>query len=327
MLYYSFNLYNNIMPSLRQLKYVIKTVELGSINEAAKHLFIAQPSLSNALKSVEDELNITIFQRSAKGVSLTADGEEFLAYARQIVEQVGLMEARYNKNMQPRRLLSVSSQHYAFVVHAFVELVKHHENDEYEFTLRETETDNILTDVSHFRSEVGIIYLNDFNRKVLENVFKEKHLQFTPLFEASPHVFVSQHNPLAHKTSITLDDLTDYPCLSFEQGQANSFYFAEEILSFRYNKKSIKVSDRATIFNLMVGLNGYTISTGVLSRELNDSNIIAIPLDLDERISIGWLKHRQTQLSPLAHEYLAYLKQHIADYGFALSLAQNASIE
>lgn len=306
------------MPSLRQLKYVIKTVELGSINEAAKRLFISQPSLSNSLKGIEDELNIVIFQRSAKGVSLTDEGEEFLAYARQIVEQVGLMEARYRSDTRPRRLLSISAQHYAFVVHAFAELVRHYAEDEYEFTLRETETYNTLSDIENFRSELGVIYLNDFNRKVMENIFVKKQLQFTPLFSAKPHVFVSKSNPLAEKSSVELSDLVDYPYLSFEQGKVNSFYFAEEILSTRYTSKSIKVSDRATIFNLMIGVNGYTISSGVLSRKLNDENIIAIPLNVEETMKIGWLKHRQSHLSSLALEYLSRLKQHIVDFGFII---------
>lgn len=304
------------MPSIKQLKYVIKTVELGSINEAARALFISQPSLSNALKLLEEELNIVIFQRSAKGVVLTNDGVEFLSYARQIIEQVGLMEAKYQQQSVQRRVFSVSGQHYAFAVHAFAELVKQYADDEYEFTLRETETHNILEDLAHFRSELGIIYLNDFNEQVLKKVFKEKQLVFTPLFEANPHVFIGKHNPLAKKSLITLEDLADYPCLSFEQGAVNSFYFSEEILSTKYHKKSIKVSDRATIFNLMLGVNGYTISSGVLSKALNDENIIAVPLDVDERMTIGWLKHQQSYLSPLAKEYLAYLKQHIIEFGF-----------
>lgn len=307
------------MPTIKQLKYMIKVVEMGAINEAAKHLFISQPSLSNALKSLEEEMSVVIFQRSRKGVSLTADGEEFLAYARQVVEQVELMEAKYKHNSHPKRLLSISSQHYAFAVHAFAELVKHYAEDEYEFTLRETETHNILADLSGFRSELGIIYLNDFNEKVLQKVFEEKELTFCPLFVASPHVFVSKHNPLAQQSCVTLADLDAYPYLSFEQGQANSFYFAEEILSTRTTPKSIKVSDRATIFNLMVGVNGYTISSGVLSRELNDENIIAIPLAVEESMTIGYLKHHQSQLSPLAKEYLAYLKRHISEYGFEMA--------
>lgn len=306
------------MPSIRQLKYMIKVVELGSINEAAKHLFISQPSLSNALKSLEEEMNVVIFQRSRKGVTLTADGEEFLAYARQIVEQVELMEAKYQHKAQPRRLLSISCQHYAFAVHAFAEFVSNYSEAEYEFTLRETETHNILSDLSHFRSELGIVFINDFNEKVLRKVFEEKQLEFCPLFMAKPHVFIGKNNPLAQKTCITLEALAPYPCLSFEQGEVNSFYYAEEMLSTRITPKSIKVSDRATIFNLMVGVNGYTISSGVLSRKLNDDSITAVPLDIDEAMTIGWLKHRQTRLSTLAEEYLAYLKKHIEDYGFEL---------
>ncbi len=306
------------MPSIRQLKYAIKTLEIGSINEASKKLYVSQPSLSNALKSLEDELGITIFKRSAKGVSLTEEGMEFMVYARQIVEQVGLMEAKYQQKKPPRRLLSISCQHYAFAVHAFAELVKNYAEMEYELTLRETETANILQDLSNFRSEIGLLYLNDFNRQVLEKTFKEQQLQFTPLFVASPHVFIGKDNPLAQKSIITLEDLEPYPCLTYEQGDANSFYYSEEILSTRYSAKSIKVSDRATIFNLMVGVNGYTISTGVLSRKLNDNNIIAIPLAVDEKITIGWLKHKQMILSPLAMEYLDYLKHHITEYGFEI---------
>ncbi|MBS9779343.1 MAG: LysR family transcriptional regulator [Moraxellaceae bacterium] len=306
------------MPSIRQLKYAIKTLEIGSINEASKKLYVSQPSLSNALKSLEDELGITIFKRSAKGVSLTEEGIEFMVYARQIVEQVGLMEAKYQQKKPPRRLLSISCQHYAFAVHAFAELVKNYAEMEYELTLRETETANILQDLSNFRSEIGLLYLNDFNRQVLEKTFKEQQLQFTPLFVATPHVFIGKDNPLAKKEIITLEDLQPYPCLTYEQGDADSFYYAEEILSTRYSAKSIKVSDRATIFNLMVGVNGYTISTGVLSKKLNDSNIIAIPLAVDEQITIGWLKHQQMILSPLAVEYLDYLKHHIREYGFEI---------
>ncbi len=306
------------MPSIRQLKYMIKVVELGSINEAAKHLFISQPSLSNALKSLETEMHVVIFQRSAKGVTLTEVGEEFLTYAKQIIAQVDLMESRFASGKPSRRLLSISCQHYAFAVHAFAELVKHYVEDEYEFTLRETETDNIIGDVSRFRSELGIVYLNAFNEKVLAKVFREKHLQFIPLFVAKPHVFIGKNNPLAKKSTITLADLAPYPYLSFEQGTANSFYYAEEILSTRHVPKSIKVSDRATIFNLMLGVDGYTISSGVISKKLNDDNIIAVPLDVDESMTIGYLKHRQSHLSALAEEYLRYLKQHIIDYGFEI---------
>lgn len=303
---------------IKQLDYIVKVVELGSVNEAAKHLFITQPSLSTAIRELEQEMNIQIFQRTQKGMVLTTEGTEFLSYARQILEQVDLMEEKYKGTETRRRLFSVSAQHYAFAVHAFVQLIKSYEQNEYEFTFRETQTNNIIEDVSTFQSELGILYLNTFNEKVIRKLLKEKKLVFHPLFTAHPHVFISKKNPLVGKKSVTLADLEDFPYLSFEQGQFNSFHFSEEILSTRYHKKSIRVSDRATLFNFLIGVDGYTISSGVLSRELNDKNIVALPLEVDETMEIGWIHPAQMPLSPMGEEYLRYLEEHIIDYGFSI---------
>lgn len=301
---------------IQQLEYLEAIVTAGSINEAAKHLFLTQPSLSNAVKDLEREMNIRIFQRSSSGISLTDEGREFMTYARQILDQVSLMNERYKDSQTRRQALSVSAQHYAFVVHAFVELIRSVNASEYQFTLRETETENIFKDLSSFRSELGILYINDFNRKIMQRLFKEHNLVFTPLFVAKPHIFVSRYNPLTTKSSVDLSDLEDFPYLSYEQGENNSFYFSEEILSTLDHKKCIKVSDRATIFNLMVGLNGYTISSGIISSKLNDDKIVAIPLNVDDDITLGWLRHRQVEPSPLAKRYLSMLKEHIRGYGF-----------
>lgn len=303
---------------IQQLLYLEQIVKTGSINEAAKELFLTQPSLSNAIKELEEEMGIQILWRQRNGVSLTEEGREFMMYAKQILDQINLMESKYKNNSPRKRTFSVSAQHYAFVVHAFVHLVRAHGGDEYKFTLRETETKNVLDDLTNFKSEVGILYLNSFNRKVMEKLFKEKKLQFTPLFTAHPHVFVSRDNPLAKKKKITLSDLENYPYLSYEQGEENSFYFAEEILSTLEHRKSITVSDRATIFNLMVGLNGYTISTGIISSKLNDDKIIAIPLAVHDDITIGYVQHQQMELSPLGKHFLQLLKENIKEYGFAI---------
>ncbi len=303
---------------LQQLIYLEKVVEKGSINEAAKELFLTQPSLSNAIKELEQELNIQLLLRSKTGVSPTNEGREFLVYSRQILDQVNLLEEKYKHQVLRKQSFSVSAQHYAFVVHAFVELIRTVPNDEYRFTLRETETENIFDDLVQFKSELGILYLNSFNRKVMTKLFKEKDLTFTPLFDAHPHVFVSRSNPLTKKASLTLADLEDYPYLCYEQGESNSFYCAEEILSTWDRKKEIKVSDRATIFNLMVGLDGYTISSGIISSELNDDKIVAIPLEYEDTITIGWLKQKQRTLSPLALTYLEMLQVHIKQYGFSI---------
>lgn len=303
---------------IQQLEYLEKIVEAGSINEAAKRLFLTQPSLSNAVKELENEMGIQIFQRSSGGISLTAEGREFMTYSKQILDQVNLMNERYKNGRQRKQSFSVSAQHYAFVVHAFVELIKSVNANEYQFTLRETETQNIFNDLAQFKSELGILYMNGFNQKIMQRLFKENNLVFTPLFVAKPHIFVSRYNPLTSKSSVNLSDLEDYPYLSYEQGEVNSFYFSEEILSTLSHKKSIKVSDRATIFNLMVGLNGYTISSGIISSKLNDDKIVAIPLNVDDDITMGWLKHRQVELSPLAERYLTMLKEHIKGYGFKI---------
>lgn len=303
---------------LQQLIYLEKIVEKGSINEAAKELFLTQPSLSNAVKELESEMGIQILLRNQQGVTLTDDGREFLIYSRQILDQVNLLEEKYKDTRPRQQAFSVSAQHYAFVVHAFVELIRTVNTEEYNFTLRETETENILDDLTSFKSELGILYLNSFNKQVMTKLFKEKKLLFTPLFDAKPHVFVSRDNPLTEKKSLTLADLEDYPYLSYEQGESNSFYFAEEILSTWDRKMNIKVSDRATIFNLMVGLNGYTISSGIISSELNDDKIVAIPLEYDDTITLGWLKQRQVELTPIAKDYLAMLKEHIRGYGFKI---------
>lgn len=303
---------------LNQLRYIVEVARCGSINEAAKKLYITQPSLSTAIKELEEEFNIKVFIRTTKGVSLTTEGIEFLGYAKQILDQAELLEQHYNNKIPSKQLCSISTQHYAFAVNAFVNLIKRNHTNEYEFTLRETRTHDIITDVANLRSEVGILYLNDFNQKVIKRLLKENQLTFSPLFEAAPHVFISTQHPLSGQSIISLEELDDYPYLSFEQGEYNSFYFSEEILSTIYHKKSIHVSDRATLFNLLHGLNGYTISTGVLSTDLNGSDIASIPLATDERILVGWITSQKVQLSQSALSYINELKILIQNYGFKL---------
>lgn len=300
--------------TLQQLKYVIEIVLCGSINEAARRLYMSQPSLSKAVKELEKELGIDIFLRTSRGITLSTDGAEFLGYARQVVEQAELLEHRYFNTAPSKQLFSVSTQHYAFVVNAFVEMIKKHGALEYQFTLRETRTYEIIKDVKNLRSEIGILYLSSFNEKVMMQMMREEGLEFHPLFEAKPHIFVSAKNPLATKSVVTLVDLEAYPRLSFEQGEYNSFYYSEEMFSTIPHKKSIQVSDRATLFNLLIGLNGYTISTGILSTDLNGSDIVSVPLDEDETISVGWIVHKKTRLSRMANIYLEELQRIINYY-------------
>lgn len=297
--------------TLQQLKYVTTVAETETITEAAGKLFISQPSLTNAIHELEKEMTIQIFNRTNKGISLTKEGEDFLGYARQVLEQAAILEDKYKGNEGGKKQFCVSTQHYSFAVNAFVDLIKKYGQEEYDFSLRETQTYEIIEDVARMRSEIGILFLNDFNEAVLNKILKSHDLQFHPLFVARPHVFISRNHPLAAKSVITNEELTPYPYLSFEQGEHNSFYFSEEIFSVSERKKNIRVRDRATLFNLLIGLNGYTVCSGVIDRKLNGKDIIAVPLAGESDMRIGYITHRKGLISRLGNTYLEALNQYM----------------
>ncbi|WP_295213201.1 LysR family transcriptional regulator [Ruminococcus sp.] len=297
--------------TLQQLKYVVATAEKGSISEAAKSLFITQPSLTNAIRELEKEMNVEIFSRTNKGIIVSKEGEIFLGYARQVLEQASLLEERYMGKQTWKRQFCISTQHYSFAVNAFVDLIKEFGGEEYDFSIRETQTHEIIDDVARMKSEIGILYLNDFNEPVLRKLIKSNGLTFTELFSAKPHVFVGSANPLAKRASVTLDDLKPYPYLSFEQGEYNSFYYSEEILSTIKRDKNIRVRDRATLFNLLIGLNGYTICSGVIDEKLNGSDIVAVPLEAEGAMRVGILTNPKVLKNSLTDFYIAALKKYI----------------
>lgn len=297
--------------TLQQLRYVITVAETGTITEAANRLYISQPSLTNAIHELEKEMNIVIFNRTNKGIIISKEGEDFLGYARQILEQVNILEERYKGNQGWKKQFCVSTQHYSFAVNAFVDLIKEYGQDEYDFSLRETQTYEIIEDVAKMRSEIGILFMNDFNEAVINKLLKTHDLEFKQLFVASPHVFISRKHPLAGKEIITNEELQAYPYLSFEQGEHNSFYFSEEIFSEMDRKKNIRVRDRATLFNLLIGLNGYTVCSGVIDKKLNGKDIIAVPLAEESSMRIGYIMHRKCVLSRLGTSYLGALEKYL----------------
>ncbi len=297
--------------TLQQLKYVITVAETGTITEAAKKLYISQPSLTNAIHDLEKEMNVEIFHRTNKGIDISKEGEDFLGYARQVLEQAAILEDKYKNGTGGKKQFCVSTQHYSFAVNAFVDLIQQYGQEEYDFSLRETQTYEIIEDVAKMKSEIGILFLNEFNEKVLRKLMKSNDLEFHPLFTARPHVFISRRHPLADHTMITNEELEAYPYLSFEQGEHNSFYFSEEIFSTTARKKNIRVRDRATLFNLLIGLNGYTVCSGVIDQNLNGEDIIAVPLQDESEMQIGYLVHRRGMRSRLGETYLTVLQKYL----------------
>ena len=305
--------------TIQQLRYVIVICEEGSLNKASEQLYIAQPSLTSAVQELEKELGITIFNRGGRGVTPTNDGLEFIRYAREVLSQYDNLLEKYGKNGNLKKKFGISTQHYSFAVKSFVEMVKHFGTDEYEFAIRETRTRDVIDDVASCKSEIGILYLNDFNRKPLEKLLKSNGLVFTPLTECNAYVYLWKGHPLAGRASIKFDDLKEYPCLSFEQGDKGSFYYAEEILSTSEYPKTIKATDRATMLNLMIGLNGYTLCSGVISEELNGSDYLAVPFEPDDdtvagNMVIGYISKKNLLLSHIAELYVKELDNYLRVY-------------
>lgn len=296
--------------TLQQLRYAICIANQKSMNKAASELFITQPSLSSTIRDLEQEIGLQIFLRSNRGIVITPEGEEFLGYARQMLEQYRLMEERFVKKERFKKKFSVSMQHYTFAVQAFIHMAKEFGMDDYEFAVHETRTYEVIENVRNQKSELGILYLNDFNQKAIRKIILENELEFIELFQCGIYVYLWKGNPLAEKKRIGFEDLKNYPCLSFEQGTNNSFYLAEEVFSTYEYKQIIKADDRATLLNLMVGLNGYTLCSGIICEDLNGNEYRAIPLDTSDKMRIGYIKKRKMPLSILGEKYIAELKKY-----------------
>lgn len=296
--------------TLQQLRYAICIANQKSMNKAASELFITQPSLSSTIRDLEEEIGLKLFMRSNRGIIITPEGEEFLGYARQMLEQYRLMEERFVKKERFKKKFSVSMQHYTFAVQAFIEMAKEFGMDDYEFAVHETKTYEVIENVKNQKSELGILYLNEFNQKAIGKILNDNELEFVELFQCGIYVYLWKGNPLAQKRLIKFEDLKSYPCLSFEQGNNNSFYLAEEVFSTYEYKQIIKADDRATLLNLMVGLNGYTLCSGILCEDLNGNEYRAIPLDTEDKMRIGYIKNKKMPLSILGEKYIAELKKY-----------------
>lgn len=302
--------------TLQQLHYAITIARAGSINKASELLYVSQPSLTSSMQELEREFGLTIFHRSGRGVTLTPEGADFILYARQVYSQYEELVDRFGKAKNRKKKFGVSTQHYSFAVKAFVELVKEFDTSQYEFAIRETQTKAVIADVSGMRSEIGILYCSDFNRSVLGKLLRTAGLVFHPLITCSPYVYLWSGHPLAGKASITFAELQAYPCLSFEQGDAESFYYAEEILSTSEYQRTIKANDRATMLNLMVGLNGYTLCSGIICEELNGGDYVAVPfeaggLDGASVMEIGYIMKKNTALSSIGGLYIQKIREYL----------------
>lgn len=302
--------------TLTQLHYMITISKTKSFNKAAEALYVSQPSLTSAIRELEKEIGITIFNRGGRGVTLTNDGAEFLQYALQVYSQYEMLEEKYIRKVDLRKKFSVSTQHYSFAVKAFVNMVRSLDTSEYDLAIKETRTREVIEDVRNLRSEIGLLYESNFNRKAIEKTLKSAGLEFHRLIECKPYVYMWKGHPLAGEKSIRFEQLGEYPCLAFEQGDSSNYYFAEEILSTNHYEHIIHCNDRATILNLMVGLNGYTLCSGIICEELNGNDYVAVPFEPDEKdggdiMEIGYITRKNIILSNVGRRYVEELKKYL----------------
>ncbi|MCD8007331.1 MAG: LysR family transcriptional regulator [Clostridiales bacterium] len=304
--------------TLTQMSYLIAIAETGSLNKAAEQLYVSQPSLTNAIKEMERELGITLLYRNGRGATLTNDGAEFLYYAKEIYQQYENLIQRYEKGGSYKKKFAVSTQHYSFAVKAFVDMAKEYDMTQYEFAIKESKTREVISDVSTMKSEIGVLYLSDFNRKALSKLLRSASLKFHPLVDCQAYVYLWKGHPLAQEPQISFPQLEHYPCLAFDQGDNSSFYFAEEILSTNEYPQVIKANDRATMLNLMVGLNGYTLCSGIICEELNGDDFVVGPFqdagqEANSAMEIGYITRENTILSQMGEKYISAMKEYLAN--------------
>ena len=295
--------------TILQLKYVIAIDEECSMRKAADRLYVSQPGLSSAVRDLENELGIQIFERVHNGVVTTAAGASFIAYARNAVEQFEKVEEKYLNARNERPTFSVSMQHYTIAVDAFIETVREFDLDEYQYFIRETQTSEVIEDVKTLKSEVGVIALSDFNKNTFKKIFADASLEFHELFTRDTYVYLRKDHELAGKDEISLEELQDYPCMVFDQGDNTSFYYREEALATYDYKKVISTNERATSVELMLGLNGYAVGAAMLGDSLNSSDLTAKKLKEDEMLTFGYIVRKGAELSDMGKSFIEKLER------------------
>ena len=293
--------------TLQQLMYAVTTADEKSINKTAQKFFVSQPAISDAIKELEEEIGVTIFERSNRGVSTTVEGADFIVYARQVIAQYDLLKERYI-DKENKEKFGVSTQHYTFAVKSFIELISSFGPDTYEYSIYEGKTSEVINDVRTFRSEIGVIHIDDYNRNYIEKYLKYNNLEYHKLFDCKVFAYLSTKHPLAKAKKVTEEDLEPFPCLTFNQAEEDPIYLAEEPISMFERKKNIKVNDRGTMLNMMVGLNGYTLCSGIICEELNGDGYRAVPYESREKTSIVYVVREGSVLSEPGKEYIENLK-------------------
>ncbi|MCM3731193.1 LysR family transcriptional regulator [Fictibacillus nanhaiensis] len=292
----------------QQFRYIVEIAKHNSISKAASALYVTQPSISRAVRELETELGITILDRTNKGVVFTKEGTELLFYAKTLLEQMESVVHHFNKEKTMNLTkFSISSQHYGFAIEAVANLMDYFAERNYELTIREDKTFDVIDDVYASRSILGILFLTDLNKHFFERYFTSKQLTFTPIASLKQHVFLRKEHPLAHLECITLDQLRDYPYLTYQQDDM-LLHFAEEALNVDNIGKLVYLKDRGAMNNLLSNTDSYNLGTGCIVHNYMNPNIISIPLEESNMIEVGLVKRNDVHLPDEVLVYISFLK-------------------
>jgi len=279
--------------NIQKLRYIVEVAKNKSINKAAQSLFVSQPYLSIVIKEIEDEIGVSVFEKSRKGIQVTKEGAEFLSLAESLLLQIKNMKDRYSPaNFSEPKRFQVSSQHYTFVVDAFIRFMLEYEPDSYKFRINETRTYTVIEDVAEGRSALGFIYLTASNEKFIRQMLRKKSIDFHHLISAEPHVFLCKDHVLAERASIAMDELAPYPSLVYCQEGSGEIYedLAEEIASIKSPSKVVYVEDRGTLNSIITSTSAYNIGSGYIIPGVMPDKMISIPLQgVEDVMQIGWI--------------------------------------
>lgn len=291
--------------NITQLKYVLEMASSSSMREASTKLYVSQPALSASIRELEDELGILIFERTNKGIYLTDDGREFITYAKKAVSQYEILEDRYLSRDSDKEKFSVSTQHYNFAIKAFTDLIKKFDPDKYVFSIHETKTKEVLNDVGSLKSEVGIISFSGSNESLIRKFFRDYQLDFVPLMQRETYVYVRKNHKFAGRKEISIDEMKEFPCISFDQSSDDNFYLTEEAMADYSFDKMIKSDDRATTMEIIAELGGYSVGSGMLSKEYSIlQGLVAIKMKEEDPLTIGYITRKGSVLSQYGEEYI-----------------------
>ncbi len=294
--------------NVNQLKYVLTIAASSSMREAATKLYVSQPALSASIHDLEEELGIMIFERSNKGIVLTQEGQEFLIYAKKVVGQYEILEERYLVHDKEKERFSVSTQHYNFAIRSFANVIRRFDPMKYVFSIHETKTREVLEQVRDLKSEVGVVSYSGNNENVLRKLLKEYQLEFVPLMKRDTYIYVWKEHPFSARREISLEELKDYPCVTFDQSDDSNFYLTEEAMSDYDFHKMIRSDDRATTMELIAELGGYSVGSGMLSDEAAIlKGLVSVKLLEEDPLIIGYITRKGSSLSQYGQAYVEEL--------------------